>query len=133
DGLRLASAGDDGLAVIWDTATGAAVHTLKEHGLGVNQVAYRPDGRHLATASWDGTVRVWDTATGERLAVLRGRRLGFLSVASGPRAAPTTRCCCGTPRNTARPGPWGCIPPTSSAWRLAPTGGRWPPPAWTAA
>jgi WD40 repeat protein len=64
DGRRVATAGEDGTARLWDaTAGGPALHTLK-HGAAVLDVAFSPDGRYVATASDDRTARVWDVASG---------------------------------------------------------------------
>ncbi|ACO66010.1 predicted protein [Micromonas commoda] len=54
----LATASDDGTAVVWDLNGG----TLTGHGDDVVGVCFHPrDSRVLATGSDDGTVRVWDT------------------------------------------------------------------------
>jgi len=69
DGAWLATAGSDGTARVWDTATGEALAVLR-HGDSVGEVACSPDGAWLATSSSDGTTRVWDMATGQTLVVL---------------------------------------------------------------
>ena len=35
------------------------------HGIGVQSVAYSPDGKQIASSTKDGVVRVWDVSTGE--------------------------------------------------------------------
>ena len=74
DGRRLASAGRDRIARIWDVETGAVVATLRGHAAGVHSLAYRPDGKVLATGGDfpDNTVRLWDAASGAPLAVSPG-------------------------------------------------------------
>ncbi len=73
DGSRLATAGRDRTARLWDARTGAALLVLRGHTQMVQAVAFSPDGTRLATASgWDGTARVWDTRTGAALLTLRG-------------------------------------------------------------
>jgi WD40 repeat protein len=58
DGRRLASAGDDGTARLWDAAGVREVRTLKGHTGKVLGVAWRHDGKRLASAGWDGTLRL---------------------------------------------------------------------------
>ena len=59
DGRRVATAGADGTAAVWDTRTGRRI-MLVAHRRRVNSVQFSPDGRQLLTASADGTARVWD-------------------------------------------------------------------------
>ncbi len=83
DGTRVASAGADGTAVIWDATTGQELLTLSNHGVGLTTVAFSPDGTRLLTASdqdpaadlpetadLDGTATMWDLATGQELFTL---------------------------------------------------------------
>ena len=72
DGRRIATAGADGDAKVWDVRTGAELLTLTGHTSLVSGVAFAPDGRLVATASTDGTVRLWDAATGEQVLELSG-------------------------------------------------------------
>ena len=84
DGLRLASATDDGTVKVWDAAAGQESLTLKGHTSSVQSVAFSPDGQRLASASFDKTVKVWDAATGRELLTLKGHTGAVWSVAFSP-------------------------------------------------
>ena len=64
DGTRLASAGGDTSAKIWDLRSGRVRHTLLGHGAPIHGVAWSPDGSRLVTGSWDLSLKLWDTETG---------------------------------------------------------------------
>lgn len=66
DGTRLATAGYDHKAKIWDATTGAELRSFA-HDSVVAAVAFSHDGSLLATGSWDQTARVWDAAKGTLL------------------------------------------------------------------
>jgi eukaryotic-like serine/threonine-protein kinase len=72
DGRRVATAGGDTTAKIWDAASGRELLTLRGHRDWIRSVAYSPDGRRIATASHDQTARVWDADTGGELFTLKG-------------------------------------------------------------
>ena len=72
DGARFATGGVDGVARVWDTATGQALFTLIGHDDQVRDVSWSPEGRRIATASGDGTARVWDARAGDELYTLYG-------------------------------------------------------------
>jgi WD40 repeat protein len=68
--------------MVWETATGKAVHHLKGHRRGVTAVAFSPDGRQLASGG--GDIRFWDLATGKLLRASDGLRSSIQSLAFAP-------------------------------------------------
>jgi RNA polymerase sigma factor (sigma-70 family) len=76
DGKQVLSAGEDGLARLWDVATGKEVrrfgtpYPVPPLSLAV---ALSPDGKALATTcDGDDGVRLWDTATGRQTGQVKG-------------------------------------------------------------
>jgi len=67
DGTRLATAGLEGSAKVWDATESHEFPTLSGHKLPVTSVAFSQDGSLLATASWDGTAKLWDPKEGQEL------------------------------------------------------------------
>jgi WD40 repeat protein len=66
DGKTLASCGDDGMARLWDQATGREQSMLYETELVVPAIAFSPDGLHLAVAE-TAAVWIYDVASGRQL------------------------------------------------------------------
>ncbi len=60
---RIATAGIDNKAKVWDAATGELLATF-EHADVVSTISFAPDGQRLLTASTDRTARLWDLSTG---------------------------------------------------------------------
>ena len=81
DGARLASAGEDNTARLWETATGLLLATCRGHSSKVLSVAFRADGARLVTSSADGTVRQWDVATGRQVEPPYDRHSGEVGTA----------------------------------------------------
>ncbi|HEY7309480.1 MAG TPA: sigma-70 family RNA polymerase sigma factor [Gemmataceae bacterium] len=71
EGRRAASGGAEGMAFIWDAATGKRLRRLQGHENPIIGIAFSPDGRMVATANgsmWnhkEQTVRLWEVATGK--------------------------------------------------------------------
>ena len=73
DGRFVLTAGDDGLAHVWDLATGESVGKVLIHKGPVVDAAFQPQSAErngpptVATASADGTAGLWNVETGKRL------------------------------------------------------------------
>ncbi len=80
DGSRLATAGADSSAKVWDIAAERAILTLSGHTGALTAVAFYPDGDRLVTAGADGTARIWNAETGLEPLVLTDHRGGVNSV-----------------------------------------------------
>jgi len=78
DGAHCATGGDEGLAIIWDLASGKPLLVLTGHAAPVRSVDFSPDGTRLATADLDGTTRIWDSTSGQLLQTLSGHA-GFIA------------------------------------------------------
>jgi eukaryotic-like serine/threonine-protein kinase len=84
DGSRIATAGTDKTARLWDVSSGRAVGPAMEHHFPVNTVAWSADGRWIATGS--GAVNRMANATGQ-VSMLGGEARIFsaaTSLAAGP-------------------------------------------------
>ena len=81
DGKTAATACDDGLIRIYNTADGALLRTLQGHTEAVLALDFTPDGSRLATAASDLTLRLWDPVSGHSLLRLplpaRANRIRF--------------------------------------------------------
>ena len=73
DGSRLASAGFDRLAKIWDVNTGNELFGLYGNTSNVFGVSFSPDGRYLATAGADGNIRTYALQMDELIALASAR------------------------------------------------------------
>ncbi len=100
DGKRLATAGDNRTARVWDAGRGQELLTLSGHRDRISAVSISHSGKLIATAGWDGTLRIWH-ASGLQQAVIE-RPGHFNDVAFSPdekrlvSAVVTERQRCGT-------------------------------------
>lgn len=81
EGRLAVSAGADGVAQVWETASGQVVASLRGHSGPLSAAAFSPDGVRVVTASADGTARLWEVSSGRELLTLRGHA-GPLTAAS---------------------------------------------------
>jgi WD40 repeat protein len=101
DGKRIATAGQDKTARIWDSATGAHTLTLQGPEIDMFDVAFSPDGKKIATAGADNAVvTVWDANRGTELPLkLTGHEDRLTRVIFSPRGNYiATASCDGTAR-----------------------------------
>jgi WD40 repeat protein/serine/threonine protein kinase len=70
DGQRLITAHPDGVAILWNAATGEVLHRLESPGDTVRGVAFSPDGWRVASSSWEATM-IWNAMTGQRIDKLK--------------------------------------------------------------
>ena len=71
DGRLVLAAGADGVARVWEAATGGLLFELRGHTGGVNSASFTSDGRSVVTVSEDGSTRVWDVTSGVELRGIR--------------------------------------------------------------
>lgn len=85
DGRFAVTGANDGLAILWSTETGAAVHRFIGHEWMVKAVAVSPkSGRFVASSGVDNTARIWDLATAKQLFVYKEHTSIVYSVAFSP-------------------------------------------------
>jgi WD40 repeat protein len=97
DGKRIVSgcaqvAGDDGMARVWEVATGKELMRLKGHTSGILGVAWSRDGSRIVTGSGDQTLIVWDAKTGAALKTLKGHVGPVYHVALTPDSKKAVSC-----------------------------------------
>jgi WD40 repeat protein/serine/threonine protein kinase len=72
DSRRLLTSSADGIARVWDAATGTRLHDLVGHASRVLCAVYSPDGKRIASGGDDSNVRIWDAETFDQVARLSG-------------------------------------------------------------
>ncbi|XP_066594956.1 WD repeat, SAM and U-box domain-containing protein 1-like isoform X2 [Prorops nasuta] len=94
DGTKLATAGDDDKATLWDIDTMEEIQIFDGHADAVTSVAFTHDSRYLATACSDGTWRLFDTLDEKRFGPLmiceEGHDLGVQGCDFSPTSGATT-------------------------------------------
>ncbi|MEK6237123.1 MAG: PEGA domain-containing protein, partial [Planctomycetales bacterium] len=72
DGIHVASAGDDGVARVWNLPDEKAVHEFDAHPGGALCVAFSADGKRLISGGRDHAARLWDLETGMQIRAFEG-------------------------------------------------------------
>ncbi len=80
DSLRLAVAGGNGTASIWNVTTGFLERKLTGHSAVISSISYSENGM-LVTGSYDGTVRIWDATIEREPLVIKAHEDAITSVA----------------------------------------------------
>jgi WD40 repeat protein len=68
DGLRIATAGDDGAVALWDASSNRITLKFQAHEKSAYCAVFSRDGNSLATVGDDGVAKVWDVPKLEALA-----------------------------------------------------------------
>ncbi len=84
DGRFILTGSLDGVARVWDAASGEVVQQLSGHSGPVRAVGWSPDGQRLATGGEDGTLRLWDAQSGEQISSAQGHIGPVLSLDWSP-------------------------------------------------
>ncbi len=85
DGRWIVSAGDEGIAIIWDAMSKASQRELIGHTGGVQSAVFSPDDATILTASRDRTLRLWDRKTGKQIGKpMTGHQWAVLSARFSP-------------------------------------------------
>ncbi|MBP1703354.1 MAG: putative Peptide/nickel transport system substrate-binding protein, partial [Chloroflexi bacterium] len=84
ENTKILTAGNDGIAILWEVASGKPLLTLRGHKGPVKSIDFSSDGALIATGSTDGTARLWDSTTGQLLQSLPVPDSSVLGVVFSP-------------------------------------------------
>jgi WD40 repeat protein/class 3 adenylate cyclase len=84
DGMRVATAHDDGSIRTWVTATRAVSQVLRGDWATTWRLRFSPDGSRIAAGHDDGRARAWDAATGQPLITIASDPADVYGVAWSP-------------------------------------------------
>ncbi len=84
DGKTIASAHDDNIIRLWDTATRIQRVNLKGHSEIINTITFSPDSKLLASGSADKTIMLWDANEGHHVATLSGHKNSIKTMVFSP-------------------------------------------------
>jgi WD40 repeat protein len=84
----LATAGADGIAIVWDAQASPGDNRtglrFAGHTAPLSSVAFSPAGARLATSSGDKTAKVWDAASGQELLTFGGNEAALVGAVFSP-------------------------------------------------
>lgn len=80
DGRFLASAGEDGSALVWDVGNHREFRSFARSENALDAIAFSGDGHLVATGGHDGSIVLWDAASGRRLQALKGHPGGVTAL-----------------------------------------------------
>ena len=69
DGRIIATGKDDGEISLWDMKTGRLIENLKDDKIGINGIAFSPEGNTLASVGNDDLVRLWNITPPDDFAI----------------------------------------------------------------
>ena len=84
DGNTVASAHDDNIVRLWDTATRMERAKLRGHSQTIKVVVFSSDGRMLASGSEDNKIILWDVRQRRRRAILTGHKGSIKALSFSP-------------------------------------------------
>ena len=84
DGSRIVTGSLDGRVMIWNSADGSRVRTMRRNAGKIFDVDYSPNSNRVASASEDNTGHVWNVDTGRLVGRLRGHTSDIFCVRYSP-------------------------------------------------
>lgn len=99
DGKTILTAGNDGLAILWNAETGELAGHLPRQKGALRSAVFSRDGTKVLTASSDKTARLWDRQSGALLQTFSGHDWGLTCAVFSPDG---TQIATGSEDSTAR-------------------------------
>jgi WD40 repeat protein len=89
DGRQVVAGGSEGVARIWDAASGGEVRGLRGHTAWVTSVQFAPDGKTVLACSVDNSARVFDLPRAEAAATGHSAQVNCVAVSRDGKYAAT--------------------------------------------